>query len=449
MSHSSSRPGANNGYPWPRDPRDNYAAASRPRPARDPNGPSVEELVAQRAAASSRPGVPDSYTLHQRSPGVIGLFYFGWDRDEQTIEDVELFARSRRTGILVVGLICALLIFSVLAFRDPPTAFTLIVVAVLVLIAGLLNRASYVSACGWLLVVVTLSAVIGGIHASELGLSAGKLDTVYMSTYDLLALPVVIAATTLRSRWILVVGAVAMAAFLGDFFYLEQPTGDLVRWLTFEGPVPLLARTIGLLIMVSLTAYLYVANNERTLRSQLITDNLLQAERHKVEEARSLQWAERELRENMLLQLVRAARGELPIDQITFGVTDPHNPFQPYALMLTQFVRRIAHGWRAAEVRAVAAEERAGKAEARANELSRRVAPPHLTPAAGSPASPATSSSYSGPFPPSMPQPSMPGFPSGSIPGGSGQMSASSLLDDDNMPAWLRGARSGPSSSSS
>jgi len=229
-----------------------------------------------------------------------------------------------------------------------------------------------VRTCGTVLVIAVMAAVLIGVHVSEASLSHGELDTVYLPTYDLMALPILIAGSVLPRPWIPFAGILAAGGFLADFLVLERPGGDLVRWLSFEGPIPLVARTLALPILVTVVAFLWGTRLQRLLHDKLIAQSQADAEltRRAVEEQR--RYMADDFKNGVQQLAARMLQGYSTPDQARILLTHADNPYRGSAQFVEHVIHRLGKALSDERRRADAAEQRAGQLAAQLGGMAPR-----------------------------------------------------------------------------
>lgn len=239
------------------------------------------------------------------------------------------------------------------------------------------------------------------IRQTRSNLSHNTLDTVYLPTFDLLALPVLLAGSVMPRWWVPCAGAFATAAFLADFLVVEHPGGDLVRWLAFEGPVPLVARTIALLLIVTVVSFLWVTRLHRLLHDRLIAQIQASRELARRAEEEERRYMAEDFRHGIELASARLLRGAHAPEELRIVLTHPNNPHRASAQFVEHVMRRLGKALNDERRRATDAEQRARELAERVV----RVAPPAMpgSIAGASAGVSGVSTAYAASSPPGMP----------------------------------------------
>lgn len=185
----------------------------------------------------------------------------GLDKPQETLEQREIVRRSRLISWVLLGVLVTLLAFLPAVTRDVPSAFAVGGAFLGTLLALALNRFGFVNLAGSLLVILMCTAIISVVIAAP----GGKISLVYLPAYDILALPVVVAATILP-RWSGFITAVASAIFIYADLLLQAKASDLQQAIATYGLPVLAGRPISILIMVAVIAYLWVRSMDLAVK---------------------------------------------------------------------------------------------------------------------------------------------------------------------------------------
>jgi hypothetical protein len=189
----------------------------------------------------------------------------GWNRPLYTTEQRETARRSRLASWLILGLALALLVLSPLASGDVQTLVAFSVFAVGLLVAMILNRSGHVQTTGVLLVVLIIGLIMGPMVTSPLGLTMGQLPN-----YDALAVAVLVAATLLPRRAIVLVALGNSAMIVADYLLRAhhanvQQDALLYPSVTMQ-TISLLVRPIAIEVMMAVVSYLWVRSVDVAIR---------------------------------------------------------------------------------------------------------------------------------------------------------------------------------------
>lgn len=197
------------------------------------------------------------HSLTARPSWWVRVTSVGWDMPRQSRLRREMTRRSELASWIVLGLLVFDVILLPAGLHDRATLIAQVGLALGCVIAIFGNQRGWVTATGCVLVAL----IDGGVIFSVLGASNG-LQTVYLPAYDLLVIPVMVAATILGRRAAFVVAGVNSCLICLDLFF--QPAfGDLAQLERQNGPVPFAVRPIALQIVVATLAYLWVRGRDR------------------------------------------------------------------------------------------------------------------------------------------------------------------------------------------
>jgi hypothetical protein len=223
-----------------------------------------EDVVQQREAGT---WVGARERLVDRRPNWwLRLTSFGWDQQQTTIEQRERMRRSRLASWIILGLLVLTALLAFTGINDPGTLGAVGVFGLGLVIAAALNRRGLVAAAGVLIVVLFCL----GVLASLLSQPGGLLPLDALPAYDLLAIPVVVAASVMPRASAFVVAGANSALIVADFL-LQPHYKDLTTDLQFYGGVApgataLLVRPIVLEAIIAVVAYLWVRGADEAIR---------------------------------------------------------------------------------------------------------------------------------------------------------------------------------------
>jgi hypothetical protein len=160
-------------------------------------------------------------------------------------------------------------------------------------VASLLNRLGASTAAGWVLVLVLVFAIIGAVAGSP------KLDYIYLPAFDLLAIPVMVAALVLPLRWVWVVSVIGAALIAVDMFVQPRSTipTSLASFVAQYGIYVLALRPIILVVVTAILVFLLASLLQQQVRRADRAEELAELERQQVEERQELQTGVAQLRD--------------------------------------------------------------------------------------------------------------------------------------------------------
>ncbi len=211
----------------------------------------------------------------------------GWQRPQMTVEQRELARRSRLLAWILLGLLAVNVVLLPIGIGDPATLVALLVSAAGIILAVALNRLGQVTPAGLLLVALICAAVIGDLASFPNGLSVDALPA-----YDLLVIPVVVAASVLPRAAAFGVAALNCALIALDFF-LQPHAPDLAAEIAqygglTAGALALLARPFGIQIIIAVVAYLWVRGTDDAIRRADRAEEIAALEHSIAEQKRQL-----------------------------------------------------------------------------------------------------------------------------------------------------------------
>jgi hypothetical protein len=213
----------------------------------------------------SSTGWPPQATLQQPSPR-RGLW--GWwlrataphgspDDVMLPLNDRERLRRARLASAIIAGLMVTDLLLLPTVLDDLPSTVAVLTVLLACLAAIGLNRAGWVTAAGYVLVLILVAVVIVVFVGAPNGVA--RLD--YFPVYDLLVVPLLVAASLLPRRQVFLVAAINCAFIISDAA-LQQHGFNLN---TSDG-YSLVAKPVGLQIIIAIVSYLWVRSTDQALR---------------------------------------------------------------------------------------------------------------------------------------------------------------------------------------
>lgn len=231
---------------------------------------------------------------------------YGSDGSQHTIEERERVRRSQLASwILLAFLIVDALLIPIGLSGDESTLAAIGIVFIGLLAGIFFNRIGRIAFVGWLVVALVDIGVMASLLFGGTGLTVDSLPA-----YDLMLASVLIAASILGPISAIVVSAINIALICGDFF-LQTPAPDLKADLASYpdpslGALSLLARPVGLHIIITVVAILWVVGAERAIRRADRAEEIAQLEHAVAEQRRQL-----EIGVTQLLQThVRLANGD-------------------------------------------------------------------------------------------------------------------------------------------
>lgn len=229
---------------------------------------------------------------------------YGSDGSQHTVEERERVRRSQLASWILLAFLIVDALLIPIGLTDSGTLAAIGIVFVGLLAGIFFNRIGRIVFVGWLVVVLVDLGVMGSL------LSAGSLTVDSLPAYDLMLASVVIAASILGPISAVVVSVINIALICGDFF-LQPQASDLVTDLAGYpdpsiGALSLLGRPVGLHIIITVVAILWVVGAERAIRRADRAEEIAQLEHAVAEQRRQL-----EIGVTQLLQThVRLANGD-------------------------------------------------------------------------------------------------------------------------------------------
>ncbi len=220
----------------------------------------------------------------------LRLASWGWQYPLHTVADRERARRSRLAAWVILGLFIADAVILPIGIGDPGSEAAVLILAVGLVGAVLLNRGGHVGLTGALISALIILAATGAVVAYPLGLTLDALPA-----FDLLAIATVIAASVLPRRAAFVVAAINIALIVAVFFLMPHAV-DLRTELNDKTlyPTPLvaslalLARPIALQVILAVVAYLWVRGTDDAIRRADRAEEVAALEHTIVEQKRQL-----------------------------------------------------------------------------------------------------------------------------------------------------------------
>jgi len=206
---------------------------------------------------------------------------------------IEYARRSQLAAWLYFGLFLGGVTILPLGLGDPPTLYAVLAGLTALLISIVCNRLGQVTVGASLLVLV----VTAGIVLADVSAPGGQLDTVYLPSYDLLVIPLVITVTLL-APWMAFVDAIINSLLMAGDFLLQPHSANLTAQIQSSGIAGLLGRPIGIQIIIAVVLYLNVIGSQRSQRARLFADR---ARQQAAREAEVQRLNSRYLEENQLV----------------------------------------------------------------------------------------------------------------------------------------------------
>ncbi len=243
---------------------------------------------------------PDSFTNARSSGGSavetprvnawLRLASWGWQYPLHTIADRERARRSRLAAWIILGLFIADAIILPIGIGDVGSESAVLILAIGLVGAVMLNRAGRVGLTGALLSALIILAAAGAVVAYPLGLTLDALPA-----FDLLAIATVVAASVLPRRAAFFVATINIVIIVLVFFLMHH-AADLQKELNDKTlyPTPLiaslalLARPIALQVILAVVAYLWVRGTDDAIRRADRAEEVATLEHTIVEQKRQL-----------------------------------------------------------------------------------------------------------------------------------------------------------------
>jgi hypothetical protein len=143
---------------------------------------------------------------------------------------------------------------------SPSTAAAIAIAFVGLVVCAIFNHAGWTTAAGIFLVILIDAAIFGALAGGT-----GGLEVVDLPAFDLLAISVVVAATILPRMAAFIVAICNCILIVASFLLLPEAP-DLMHQVAALGTIALLARPIGLQILLAIVAYLWVRGVDEQVR---------------------------------------------------------------------------------------------------------------------------------------------------------------------------------------
>jgi hypothetical protein len=203
-----------------------------------------------------------------------------WNPDFATRERVR---RGRLISTIGLGFLVILLVAAPIGLSDFPTLLALSGAIVGTLIALALNRAGWVSIAGALFVVAVEVMFMYGILSAP----AGKLDIAYLPLFSMLSFGLLIGVSVLPAAMVFVIAALN-TIFVIAAFNLMPATPAVQRVLDSPDRYTLIAQPIGLYLITSIIAYLWVRSTTTAIRRADRAEEIAALEHSMAEQKRQL-----------------------------------------------------------------------------------------------------------------------------------------------------------------
>jgi hypothetical protein len=181
-----------------------------------------------------------------------------WNPDFATRERVR---RGRLISTIGLGFIVILLLAIPIGLSDFPTLLALSGAILGTLLALALNRAGWVSVAGVLFVAAVETMFMFG----TLSAPAGKLDIAYIPLFSMLSFGLLIGVSVLPAAMVFVIAALN-TLFVIAAFNLMPATPAVQRVLDSPDRYTFIAQPIGLYLITSVIAYLWVRSTTTAIR---------------------------------------------------------------------------------------------------------------------------------------------------------------------------------------
>jgi len=196
----------------------------------------------------------------------LWLRMVGWQSGVplRSTRDQDRQRRSTNLAWTILGLFVVDALLIIAGLGDPATEAAVAGGAATLLAAALLNRAGFVSAAGWTVIlladVLIVFTLIFTVPQETGKATIGTLSMANMPGYDFYLISLVVAAAVLRPRWIWVVMALNSTIILADYF-LQPHAGELVTLEYLDGGalwggLSLVARPVALQVLIATVSYL-------------------------------------------------------------------------------------------------------------------------------------------------------------------------------------------------
>jgi hypothetical protein len=250
-------------------------------------------VVEEQMERWSGPAEDAAERRNQQSPWNRGAWWvrvtsYGFGQPQRTIEERERVRRSQLASWILLAFLIVDVLLIPIGLSDPGTLAAIAVVFIGLLGGIVVNRSGRVEFVGWLVVALVDIGVMASLLVSGTGLTVDSLPA-----YDLMIASVVIAASILGPTAAIAVSTINIILICGDFF-LQPHAHDLVADLAtypgiFDGALALLGRPVGLHIIITVVAILWVVGTNRAIRRADRAEEIAQLEHAVAEQRRQLE----------------------------------------------------------------------------------------------------------------------------------------------------------------
>ncbi|MBA3825238.1 MAG: hypothetical protein H0X24_15235 [Ktedonobacterales bacterium] len=196
--------------------------------------------------------------------------------------------RARLASIILLGLFVVLVPSIPIDLADFPTLLITMIIFITSLISVFLNRRGNINAVGYLLTL----ALVTGVAFIIINEPQGQLDFYYIPLYDLLIMPLLIAAALLPPINMFVI-AVINSLFIGIDLAVQPPAANFAFFaphgrISSDG-YGVLLRPILLQVLVAIVLYLLVQSISRANQRADLAEKMAELERLEAERAHQLE----------------------------------------------------------------------------------------------------------------------------------------------------------------
>lgn len=250
-----------------------------------------------------------------------------WREPQETIGQRERARRNTLAAWVVLGLLVMDMLLLPAGLADPTTLTAILVAALGIVIAAVLNRFGQTTAAGVLLVLLVLGAIMGAVTGTP-----GGLPLVDMPAYDLMVIAIVIGASILSSGAAFVIAAANIILIVLDF-NLQTYAPDLKAQVAYSGILGMLARPVALQMIIATVAFLWVRGLQEQVRRADRAEEIAHLEGLVVDQKRALDYGVDQLTQ----AIVRSANGDYNV-----RVNIPQqNPLWGVGAQMNTFVQRL------------------------------------------------------------------------------------------------------------
>jgi hypothetical protein len=252
-------------------------------------------------------GVRSQFTAptRARSGGLLGVWHSLTAPSDPgpgaTFEERERVRRGRLLSTIALGFLLVILIGLPIGLSDPGTLISILGAFVATIIILFMNRVGWVAVAGTLFVLIAE----GQFMFTILSAPGGRLDVVYIPLYSLLAFGLLIAVSVLPPFMVFVVAVVNTAFVIADV-NLQPATQAMQAILDSPDRYTIIAQPVGLYLITSIVAYLWVRSTLGALRRADRAEEIASLEHTLADQKRQL-----DIGIQQILQThVRAANGD-------------------------------------------------------------------------------------------------------------------------------------------